>query len=267
MTMISLASVKGSPGVTTTALLFGALWPRQSLMVEADPSGGDVALRMPDESGQPLDPARGLLSLVAAGRRSIYPHLVRQHAQTIVGGLDVVAGVGAPEQAAGITQWDELGRMLARLPGADVVADLGRIGPETAQNPLIGASSALCLMTTTVPSQIVHLRAWLRRLRETYPALPRPHVIVVAPAKRSRAVTEVREILDQAGTEISGVHHLAEDTAGAAFFLGQVTGRPQRTHLVRSAQPIVTELAEATEAGFIHTADAETEPDEPQEAS
>ncbi|RYJ06001.1 MAG: hypothetical protein EON52_08655, partial [Actinomycetales bacterium] len=63
MGLVAFASAKGSPGVTTASLLVGALWPRPTIVVECDPSGGDVALRMPGDDGQPLDPQRGLLSL------------------------------------------------------------------------------------------------------------------------------------------------------------------------------------------------------------
>lgn len=250
MGMIAVSSVKGSPGVTTTALLFAALWPRPILAVEADPSGGDIALRMPDPAGNPLDPWRGLVSLIAAGRRSLYPQLVREHAQSIVGGLDAVAGVSAPEQTLGINQWDELAQLLPRIPGSDVVADLGRVGAGTPQNALLATASAICVVTGTVPSQVVHLRERLRRMRESDPGLPPVYIAVVAPAKRSRAVREIREVLDQADAEVSGVFHLADDTVGADYFLGQVSGRPQRTHLVRSAQPVVAELADLTEAAF-----------------
>lgn len=257
MGMIAVASAKGSPGVTTTTLVAGALWPRPILAVELDPSGGEIALRMPDPAGETLDPGRGLLSLIAAGRRSLYHQLVAEHAQQIVGGLPVVAGVSAPEQAAGIHQWSELGDVLTSIPDLDVVADLGRLGAASPQNVILPMASAICLVTGTVPSQIVHLRERLRRLHETYTALPPVHVLVVAPPKRSRAVREVRETLDQADARVSGVHHVADDVNGANFFLGQVSGGPQRTHLVRSVQPIVAELADATEAAFVSTNDTD----------
>ena len=46
MALIALFSAKGSPGVSTTAMLTAALWPRPSILVDADPMGGDIALRM-----------------------------------------------------------------------------------------------------------------------------------------------------------------------------------------------------------------------------
>lgn len=73
MGLLAVASAKGSPGVTTAAMLIGGLWPRPSVVVECDPAGGDIATRMPSVTGDPLDPQLGLLSLVAAGRRSFYP--------------------------------------------------------------------------------------------------------------------------------------------------------------------------------------------------
>ena len=47
MTIVSFASLKGAPGVTTLAWLVGATWPeeRKVMVVECDPSGGDLAAR------------------------------------------------------------------------------------------------------------------------------------------------------------------------------------------------------------------------------
>lgn len=244
MALLTLASAKGSPGVTTTAMLVGALWPRDSLVIEADPSGGDVALRMPAVDGNPLDPAVGLSSLVAAGRKSLHHGLVRAHAQTMVGGQRVVAGVQSSEQARGVTQWDALAEFFAELPGADAIADLGRIGGSTPQNALLARSAACVLVTDTLPSNVIHLRGRIARLQETFGRVSGPalHVAVVAEPKRTRAVREVGETLEKAELEVAGVHHLARDRKGAAFFLGQIAGSPTRTQLVRSAQPIVDVL-------------------------
>ena len=66
MALVALASAKGSPGVTTASLVFGALWPRQVLLAECDPAGGDVAIRMTAPAGAPLGSDRGLVSLAAA---------------------------------------------------------------------------------------------------------------------------------------------------------------------------------------------------------
>ena len=72
MTVVALASVKGSPGVTTAATALAAAWPtgRQVLLVEADPFGGDLAPRY----GSTV--TGGLASLFAAARRTLTPEAV-----------------------------------------------------------------------------------------------------------------------------------------------------------------------------------------------
>ena len=75
MTLIALASIKGSPGVTTAATALAASWPesRQVLLVEADPFGGDLAPRYA------MAPSGGLSSLFAAARRTLAPEDVWDH--------------------------------------------------------------------------------------------------------------------------------------------------------------------------------------------
>jgi hypothetical protein len=250
--LIALASAKGSPGVTTAGLLFGALWPRHCVLAECDAAGGDVAWRMPSPQGRPLDPQAGLVSLSAAGRRGMHPALVGQHAQPVVGGLEVLTGVSMPEQAGGLA-WTEIGGLFAQLPGTDVIADLGRIGANTPQNELLAAAHLIVMVVDTVPSNVIHLR---ERIARFHPGLggalaPPVHVVVVAAPKRTRAVREAREALDHASTPYEEVHHLAHDEAGANFFLGQVRGKADRTALVRSAGPIVERLAARSAGAFV----------------
>ncbi|MDF0752962.1 hypothetical protein NLU14_22305, partial [Marinobacter sp. 71-i] len=66
--LISIASVKGSPGVTSTALALAAVWPRPVVLLEADPSGGDLAYRCKAAHGGPVAANKGLLQLAAAVR-------------------------------------------------------------------------------------------------------------------------------------------------------------------------------------------------------
>ncbi len=267
MGLLVVASAKGSPGVTTTSLLVGGLWPRRSVVAECDPSGGDVVWRMPSPTGQPLDPQTGLLTLVAAGRRNLHPGLILQHTQQMVGGQDVLPGVTVPEQASGV-RWEDVGELFAQAPGLDLIADLGRIGARTPQNALLSRAAAVVLVVDTVPSNVVHLRERLGRLRQELggPMAPPHHVVVVAPPKRQRAVREVREALERAEGDVEGVHHLAHDPSGAGFFLGQVRGRAERTALVRSARPLVEHLAERTAALFVEDRRGDEDPDAEVEA-
>lgn len=253
MALVAIASAKGSPGVTTTALALGGLWPRPAIVAECDPSGSDVALRMPGPDGRVLDTHSGLLSLVAAGRKSMHPDLVPQNSQTIVGGLQVLAGVNVPEQAAGLTQqWTQFGEVFGAVDGYDVIADLGRIGAVTPQNNILGAAHAIVMLVDAMPSSVVHLRERLAYIMTSFggPLGAPIHVVVVAEPKRTQAVREVRDALTRTEVQLAGIHHLARDRRGAAVFQGQISGNPSRTPLVRSAMPIARELSESTARFF-----------------
>ncbi len=68
MTLVSVCSAKGSPGVSTFAAALAALWPQESLLADLDPAGSDLIWRYRAATGEPLDPDRGLLSLGVAVR-------------------------------------------------------------------------------------------------------------------------------------------------------------------------------------------------------
>lgn len=270
MGLLAIASAKGSPGATTTALLLGALWPRPAIVAECDPHGGDVVARLPAADGGVLDADRGLLSLAAAGRKSLHADLVPQHTQQVVGGLEVLAGVRAPEQSAGITSlWGQLGPILAALPGRDVIADCGRIGAATPQNVLISSASDLIMVCDTAPSSVVHLRerllALAPQLRPGSASGTRLHVAVVADPRRVQPVREIREALERASAEVTEVFHLARDVKGAGFFNGRIEGRPDRTALVRSGIPVATRLAAETEPFHVPAAQTSQDVAPPQQ--
>lgn len=253
MALVAIAAAKGSPGVTTTALLVGGLWPRPVIVAECDPSGGDVAYRMPGADGRPLDPQVGLLSLGAAGRKTLHPELVFDHTQQIVGGLDVLAGVAVPEQAGGLAnQWAQLGPVMNDLENCDVVADLGRVGATTPQNSMLVSAHAVVMVVGIRPSNVIHLRERLSVISAAIggPVGPPVHIVVVAPPKRTKAVGELRDAVARTEVPVAKVHHLAYDERGADVFHGQVVGRPNRTALVRSAIPIVQDLADTVAPFF-----------------
>src|ERR1700735_2175898 len=129
MALIAVAADKGSPGVTTAAIALAAVWPRPVLRAEGAAGGGRRGSRLPGAEGEPLDPRRGLLSLAVAARRGLQPHQVWEHSQKLHGGLDILAGVSGAEQGVGLDLlWGPVGRVLAGVPQADVIADCGRLG-------------------------------------------------------------------------------------------------------------------------------------------
>lgn len=145
--LIALASLKSSPGVTTTALALAALWPggQKVVAVEADPAGGDLAARFG------INPVPGLVSLSAAARRDRRAQCVFEHAQALPGGLPLVAAPAAPEQAASALEllagdgqglWDNL----ARERGVVAVVDCGRLDPGSHAHRIVAAADIALLV-------------------------------------------------------------------------------------------------------------------------
>lgn len=159
MTVIALASIKGSPGITTAATALAASWPsgRRVLLVEADPFGGDLAPRY----GSTI--TNGLASLFAAARRSLTPDAIWDHVDHLPGGLPVLFGLSNVQGAvANEKAWPAIAEALGALD-ADVVIDAGRLLPNFAGGirDVLAQSDVLLVLCDPTLEGIVHLRAAL----------------------------------------------------------------------------------------------------------
>ena len=278
MALIALAADKGSPGVTTSAVALAAVWPRRALYAECDPHGGDLVYRMPAEHGGPLDPNRGLVSLAVEARRGFDAAVLPQHTQRLNGGLEIMVGLGNADQAHGMAGlWTPLGRAFDRyadLPyGADVIADCGRIGPDSPTVELLAQSALVLLIARTQAEDIAHVRdranslsARLHATQGSSVSLARPPigVVLIAPPNQARqAAKQVGDLLaaTTAGAEVLGV--IALDEAGADALSGRGRGRVDKAMLTRSAR----ELAGIVTAryGLIRPPQQQPEPRQPQQ--
>jgi Mrp family chromosome partitioning ATPase len=160
--LIAVASVKGSPWVTTTALALAAAWPaRRRLLIEADPSGGDL--------GPWLGlPGHGLAALAAAGTRA-GPGAAWDHAGEAAGGLHVLAAPPGAEHAAACLAALEQAQVLdefAAGPGV-AVADCGRLDPESPARWVAALAGALLILTRPRATDLAHLDGALGWLAQT----------------------------------------------------------------------------------------------------
>ena len=256
MAIVSFLSAKGSPGVTTTALLAAALWPRPVLLLDADPAGGDVAARVPAAAGGLLDPDRGLLPLLTSARRGLGADDVLAQAQPVAGGTAVVCGLAAPEQAvAAAATWPTLAAAVADLSrdrgtrtATDVVVDAGRLDARPVHLPLLRESSVVVLVLRDDVSGVLHARERLRglatSLRRSDGLLPRLGVVVVGDARRPDA-SAAAELVRGVGEWVDDFGRLPLDARGARVFDGARHARPERTALVRAGRPLVATLAAA----------------------
>lgn len=219
MSTIVLGSAKASPGVTTTAVALAAAWPRDRdlLLVEADPDGGVLAAR----HGLAAEP--GLSTLAVSGRTTMSADTIAEHRQPLPNS-DVGVLVCPPAAAHARRVVDLVAAPLAALLPiltSDLIADVGRLGPDSGVHPVVEAADALLLVARPRLEELQLLPSRLRALRRLN---PRTAVLLVG--DRPYPPAEVAAAL---GVEVIAV--VADDPRGAAAITGH--GRP--TSLARSA--------------------------------
>ncbi|MFE0099852.1 MinD/ParA family protein [Streptomyces sp. NPDC059009] len=236
MTLLALCSLKGSPGVTTTALGLAEHWPtgHQPVVVECDPAGGDLLARFR------LSLSPGLVSLAAAARRDTEPGLVWRHIQKLPGGLAVVAGPPAAEQAraalAQLTSSETTTfRRAADQKGAVVLADCGRIDASAPAMRVLRQADVLLLLARARDDAVARVASMVDAVQEWS---PEPRFVLVGDGYRSHDVA--REL----GIEV--LARLPEDPFGAAALrgVGRRRATPARSALGKALTVLASQLAD-----------------------
>lgn len=277
---------RGSPGSTTAALALAAARGLPAVVVEADPFGGDLALRL-RPGGHEL-PATPTVLGMSAGRSNIEPTPApriarssdagRPMAPTAEGGpgsvgvsprhLDlwrmgshqlsehvrVVPGFLSAEQGSTLA-WRAVAAT-ARAQTVPVFADLGRIHTGSPSMPIAEAADALIVVCRGDRSSVEHL---IRRLEHLVPAiaekLGRPPlavpVVITKHRHGSRHAAQVAELLAETsvGPTMRGAGWLAWDPDSVTALEGG--GDPwasplQRSPLMQSARKVMWLLGLAT---------------------
>ncbi|MGO9911278.1 MAG: hypothetical protein ACLPQS_08985 [Acidimicrobiales bacterium] len=163
MSLITIASAKGSPGSTSLAVLLAReLASRRegrvpvACLVDADPDGGDLALRLG------LDPVPGAATLALAGRHGFDESLLVAHSQSThsLPGVAVVPGISGRAQRS-VVEW--LAGPLARAASpmsVPVVVDAGRVDAMTSRD-LFELSDCILVACRSDTASIVHARSAL----------------------------------------------------------------------------------------------------------
>ena len=247
MSVIALASAKGSPGVTMTALALAAVWPTPVAVADLDPAGGDVIWRTRTESGDPLDPDRGLLALGAASRRGAEETALMLHLQETSLGVPVLVGVPSPDLLSGIgAVWGQLPAVFGAHRG-DVIVDCGRVVPGSAVLPVLAKADAVVFVVRPDVEGIAQLRERLGSLSGQLEA-GRVGVIVRTTYRDTRSGADLQQLLEAHGLRAVVLGVVAEDEKGAGVLSSQRLGSVRRSLLGRSAITLtgaVRELAGA----------------------
>jgi hypothetical protein len=243
MPLVALASVKASPGVTTTALAIAAAWPaRRRLLIEADPSGGDLGPWL----GVP--PVPGLTTLAAAARHDHGQGLVWQHAQELAGGLHVVvAPVGSGQASVCLATLAGTGVLAPFTRGPAVaVADCGRLDAASPAMAVAAQAAVTLLVVRPRVSELSHLAPRISGLIDAGLRLG----VLLAPAARRPPAEAVYGASEIATTLHIPVHASLPDDARTVA--GLITGRGA----LPGGKPALAQAA----AGLAAALDADTRP-------
>ena len=234
--IVSLCSVRGSPGVTSWSLLLASAWPAEygveRVVLEADCDGGVLGARY----GFGVDP--GAVSLIAALRRADSPAVdVSEHGRRVNDGMWVIPGPEAGERASRV--WRGSAAAVADgLSSDDRVwfVDAGRADAGSPIEPLLDLSSIAIVLTRSATEDLVQIPARVEFLRQHAQSVG---VLVVG--KPQHSVNDLAGFFETGrvwtvGTDENLVRIAGEAVAG---------GRARRSWVWRSALSVAADIAAA----------------------
>lgn len=226
MTVITFGSVRGAPGVTTTALLVaGGI--EGAVLAEADLAGGVLAIRY----GLGREPGLTTLAASRAGDTDEW----MSHAQ-LAGGVPVLVGPDAPDSSEALWRGAgvRLGATLRQVDARVVIIDAGRVGVGT---PMLQVSDMVVVLVRPNAEHLVTLGHRLPSLRHAA-ASARVTVVLVGdgPYRASDVVSSL---------EVDVLGELPDDPRAAAALVdgGRSHTSFARTRLARSASGLSADLA------------------------
>lgn len=267
--LFAVCSDRGAPGSTSAALALAAARGLPAVVVEADPYGGDLALRC-RPGGHPIAPTPTVLALGAgrAERPPTHDQLTGSFGSDERCGFDlwhdgshelnnllrVVPGFLTAEQGATLA-WPVVTEVLERQT-TPVFADLGRIHTGSPSIPVACAADALVVVCRGDMASVQHM-IW--RLEHIVPAVAerigRPPVVtaLVVASRRNgaRAAHQVAELLDETpvAPAVRGTGWLAWDPVSLVALQegADPWGKPLRgSPLMKSARDVMEFLGAVT---------------------
>jgi hypothetical protein len=229
--LVALASAKHSPGVTTAAVALAlAAGPRPvSLVVEADPAGGDLGAR----GAMSLEP--GLASLAASARHGTAIDLAA-HTQPLPAGPFALLAPTTPALSAGA--FDSLGPRLneaLREWDGTVVVDCGRWSANSPGRGLIAGADVLLVVLRPTLEGVEHARSRLDEMRAAGVA----SLGALLVGDRPYQPAEVEAVL---GIPVAGV--LPYDARGARALERRMIGADtMRSTIVRAGRSALDRMA------------------------
>lgn len=264
MTVVALASISGSPGVSTAALALGVHWPKPVVVIEADTNSVTSAMPgffrsnlLPELGGiekvqlaysrgvltpeDLLDPERFLAIAVhelPPIKAAPIPALPPTHKMWVVPGF---FHLGIADGVSGL--WSRLPELLRALSeaGIDVIIDLGRLGRDDVRLPLIDTSDRviLCATATMVDLNRLYRRLEISDLAQRIGGLQSEKFLLML----TDAVAEQLPTSDFTANVLPVLGVLPFDPQGASTFsVGRPDIKPNRNAYRQRIRSIITSL-------------------------
>jgi len=247
--IIGVCADKGTPGVTTLATVLGLVWPGEPIVMEADPAGGDLTLRLrnhrtPTTEFLPADP--GLFQLAADARTGLMGDgRVARYAQQTTLGVRVIPAPMLAEQFTVVRPFWPLVAQQVAASRQVVLADLGRLQPGHAAWPIAQAATAVLVLVRPDPEGLHRVRVRVAQLAADLGEgkVRNPVAVVLRTTARQarRNLEDVTVLLQAAGSPIPVAGWMADDPPAIAALRG-----PEMTRALRSSDLLgsVRDLAE-----------------------
>jgi MinD-like ATPase involved in chromosome partitioning or flagellar assembly len=223
------------------------------VVVEASPSGGDLAIRLhPNGSVLPETPT--VLSVVTASRSRSVDDPVATHAHALNSTTAVVPGAVLVEQIANIGDWSPLTEALGRTQ-ATVFADLGHLHAASPVLSMAARAEVVVVVSRPDLPSVVRMRERLTRLAIDLARLrstsPRLFPLLISLRRHAAGdVADLRAVLADTAVKpfLADVGFLAHDPAAVRRLEAgdEPTGRLSRTDLMRSAAAVANQLERVT---------------------
>ncbi|MDT0262286.1 hypothetical protein [Jatrophihabitans lederbergiae] len=248
--IVTVCSDKGSPGVSTVATALTMLWPGERVLLEADPSGGDAALRFRTPEGRLLGRQPTLRGLSIDARSGSLPSMTAYAHETSLGVPVIPATDMRTEDFALIArQWPAVAAAAHAWRGT-VIVDVGRLQEETASGAVAAASTIVLLIGRSTPEALYHLRerasALAARLGQgMYGRSPLTVALICSARDHKARLSDLQAHLeaDAATTDIPIAGWIADDPRAVQLMRdGQVTKKLTTSDLIRSTSKVAETL-------------------------
>jgi hypothetical protein len=246
-----VTSGKAAPGVTTSTWALAVSWPRELLVADCDPAGGDMA---PGLLAGRVSLHRGLLSWSTAARRDLSAKasatLLTEHAVQVPEQPQVwlLPGFATATQGTSFTTetWERLALALKQSEASvawDTLVDAGRLVTDRGCWPVLRAADRVLLAVRPSVRSVHAAQDAAQRLRRELGDLAKVAALVVGEGPYSAA-----EVVGALQLPLAGV--LPHDRTAAAVLSDGAMSSPKtlrRSALLRAASSLARDLAVPTE--------------------